>query len=111
MKKRKIKRNVGFSLYSEALLFASTTLGFTPQFLEHWEVLGKGLTGVPTRGAGSARAALAAGAHRAQVWVQSCAVPLLSATPQQGQPGYFLCVCSAVVTANKCLREPSAVSS
>lgn len=41
MKKRKIKRNVGFSLHSEALPFASTTLGFTPLFLESQEVLGK----------------------------------------------------------------------
>lgn len=92
MKKRKIKRNVGFSLYSEAVLFASTTLGFTPQFLEHWEVLGKGLTGVPMWGAGSARAALAAGAHRAQVWVQSCAVPLLSCHTT-ARPAWVFSVC------------------
>lgn len=95
MKKRKIKRNVGFSLYSEALLFASTTLGFTPQFLEDWEVLGKGLTGVPMWGAGSAQAALAAGAHRAQVWVQSCAVPL----PHHSKASLgIFCVCALLLS-------------
>lgn len=42
MTKEKNKRNVGFSLYSEALSLASTTLGCAAPF---WEVLGKGPAG------------------------------------------------------------------
>lgn len=44
-------------------------------------------------GAGSAWKPLQ-GHTQPQVWLQSCAVPLLPATPQQGQRGCF--VCSAV---------------
>lgn len=85
MKKRKIKRNVGFFLDSEALPFASTILRFLPLFLE---VLGKGPAGARPCwgflwGAGSAREPLASGVgHR------GCAVPLPPPTPQGG---YFLC--------------------
>lgn len=107
MKKRKIKRNVGFSLYSEALPFASTTLGFTPPFLENREVLGKGLQEqVPCGELGTFGFR---GTQSLRCGCRGCAVPLLPLCHTTARPGGIFSVCSADFMANT--RKLGSVSS
>lgn len=94
MTKEKNKRNVAFSLYSEALPLASPTVGCAALF---WEVLGKGPAAFPSGAFGSRCT------QGLRCGCRGRAVPLLPATPQQGQAGDdFLCAWLG-------LREPSAV--